>query len=158
MNTRTVLHPTGFGLAVCLIATACAASPSRHSRTDDAAWLTRTLITRESALSSAYNTCHLHALRDAVFAGTRIRLQNGRRIDPVREARDHICNHLHRQVTPDSVAVRAVGDDSALVTGTQRFCAIGVTPCTAPGSHFAHLWTLDRGHWRMGWMRRDPIH
>lgn len=158
MNTRIALRHTGLGLAVCLIATACAASPLQRSRADDAAWLTRTLIAWESVLSRAYNACHLHALRDALFAGTRIRLPDKHRIDPVREARDHICNHLHRQVTPGSLLVRAVGDDSALVTGTQRFCAIGSTSCTALGSHFAHLWTLDHGHWRMGWMRRYPIH
>lgn len=158
MNTRNALRPAGLGLAVCLAATACTASQVQRSRADDAAWLTRTLVSREAALSRSYNTCHLHALRETILAGTRIRLPGTHRIDPVREARDRICNHLHRQVTPGSLMVRAVGDNSALVTGTQRFCAIGVTPCKAPGSHFAHLWTLDHAHWRLGWMRRHPIH
>lgn len=153
MDIRTALRRTLPGLLVIASATACAANPPR---TPDAAWLRRTLAAQEAGLSRAYNHCHLHALRADLFAGTRIGLPDGRRIDPVLEARERICHRLHRQVVSGSLVVRAVGDDSALVTGTQRFCAVGNAPCHDPGSRFAQLWTLDRGHWRIGWMRRYP--
>ncbi len=158
MKIRTALRRATFGLAVCLTATACPASPPSSQRVAEGSWLSRTLVAREAALSRAYNTCHLHALRASLFAGTTIETPDGRRIDPMIEARDRICGHLHRQVMPGSLSVRAVGDDSALVTGMQRFCAIGASPCAEQGSGFAQLWSMDRGHWRLGWMRRfaDP--
>lgn len=157
MNTRSALRHTGLGLTVCLAAAACTTSLRQRSSADDADWLTRTLIGREAALSRTYNTCHLHALRDTILAGTLVRMPDGRRLDPVREARDRICGHRHRQTVPGSLIVRAVGYNSALVTGTQRFCAIGVTPCTGPGAQFAHLWTLANGQWRLDWIRRYPM-
>lgn len=162
MNTRTVLHQARLGLVVYLMASAlmasvCAASPLRHARAEDALWLTQTLIAQENALNHAYNTCDLHRLRAKLFAGTRIDLPHGRYIDPILEARDRICGHLHLQLVADSLVIKAVGDDSALVTGTEYFSAIGATSIAAQGSRFAQLWTLDRGHWRMAWIRRYPL-
>jgi hypothetical protein len=154
MKTRTALRCATFGLTICLTATARPASAASSLHVADGSWLSRTLVAREAALSRAYNTCNLHALHASLFAGTTIEAPDGRRIDPLIEARDRICGHLHRQVMPGSLSVGAVGDDSALVSGRQRFCAIGVTPCAERGSTFAELWTLDRGHWRLGWMRR----
>ena len=157
MKTSIAIHRAALGLTACLSIAACNAS-SVARNTDDIAWLKRTLAAQEAALSRAYDTCNLHALRDRLFAGTSIETPDGQRIDPVIEARDRFCGRLHRQVLPGSLTVRAVGDDSALVVGMQRFCPIGADSCAELGSRFAQLWTLDRGHWRMGWMRRfdDP--
>lgn len=159
MKMRTALRCATFGLTICLSATAFPASsaPSRHVAAGS--WLSRTLAAREAALSHAYNSCNLHALRASLFAGTTIETPDGERIDPLIEARQRICGHRRRQVMRGSLSVRAVGDDSALVTGRQRFCAVGASPCTERGSTFAELWTLDRGHWRLAWMRRfsDPL-
>lgn len=155
MKTRTALCCVTVGLAVCLTTTARPASPDPSLHVADGSWLSRTLVARQAALNRAYNTCNLHALRASLFAGTTIETPDGRRLDPVTDARDRICDHLRRQVLPGSLSVRAVGDDSALVTGMQRFCAIDASPCMEQGSAFAQLWTLDRSHWRLGWMRRS---
>lgn len=159
MKTRTAMRCAAFGLSACLSATAFPASPAPSQHAADGSWLSRTLAAREAALSRAYNTCNLHALRASLFAGTTIETPDGRRIDPLIEARERTCGHLRRQVMPGSLSVRAVGDDSALVTGRQRFCAVGAGPCAEQGSKFSQLWTLDRGHWRLAWMRRftDPL-
>lgn len=154
MNMLAALRCATFGLYACLIATVCPASPAPLQHVADGSWLSRTLVAREAALSRAYNTCNLHALRASLFAGTTITTPEGQRIDPVIEARDRLCGRRHRQVMPGSLSVRAVGDDSALVIGRQRFCVVGVSPCAERGSTFAELWTLDRGLWRLGWMRR----
>ncbi len=154
MKTRTALRCATFGLYACLSATAFSASPAPSQYVADGSWLSRTLVSREAALSRAYNTCNLHGLHASLFAGTTIESPDGRRIGPMIEARHRICGHLRRQVMPGSLSVRAVGDDSALVIGRQRFCVVGVSPCAERGSTFAQLWTLDRGHWRLGWMRR----
>lgn len=153
MKTCTAVRCAAFGLSACLSATACPASPPPPRLAADGSWLSRTLAAREAALSHAYNTCNLHALRASLFAGTTIETPDGRHIDPLIEARERICGHLRRQVIRGSLSVRAVGDDSALVNGRQRFCAIGASPCAEQGSKFSQLWTLDRGHWRLAWMR-----
>lgn len=154
MDIPATLRRTRVVLLALASTAACASSPPPSQ---DMRWLRRTLVAQEAALSRAYNHCHLHALRAALFAGTTIVLPDGRHIDPVIEARDQICGKRHRQVMAGSLRVRAVGDDSALVTGRQRFCPVGDVPCTTPGSRFVQLWTLDRGHWRMGWIRRTPL-
>lgn len=151
METRAVLRRTLSASAMGLVAFAAHASPRHRS---DGAWLCQALVRREAALTRAYNTCNLHALRASLFVGTTIETSDGRHVDPVAEARDRICGRLHRQVISGTLSVRGVGDDSALVTGTQRFCVVEARPCAAPGGRFAQLWTLDRGHWRMGWMHR----
>ncbi|MGN6706952.1 MAG: nuclear transport factor 2 family protein [Rhodanobacter sp.] len=154
METRTVLRRAISATTVSLVATVAFPSPASPGHLTDDAWLRQTIMAREAALTRAYNTCNLHALRASLFAGTSIETPDGRRVDPVIEARDRICGHLRRQVMPGSLTVRAVGDDSALVTGTQRFCGKDAGSCAVQGSKFAQLWTLDRGHWRLGWMRR----
>lgn len=139
----------------CLLAavtTAVCAEPAPHQQ--DTTWLRRTLVAREAALNRAYNRCHLHALRAALFAGARIELADGRRLDPVLEARRQLCGQRRREVRAGGLVVRAIGDDSALVSGVERFCAVGSATCTAPALHFAQLWTLDRGHWRIDWIWR----
>lgn len=157
METRIVLRHAIAATAISLVASAAIASPaSPGDRTNDA-WLRQTLAAREAALTRAYDTCNLHALRASVFAGTRVATPDGRRIDPLTEARDRICGRLRREVVPGSLSVRAVGDDSALVSGVQRFCAIDGRPCAAPGGRFVQLWTLDQGQWRMGWMKRSGV-
>ncbi len=155
MQARTALRFAAFGLIICLTATARPVSAASSLHVADGSWLSRTLVAREAALSRAYNTCNLHALHASLFAGTTIETPDGSRIDPLREVRDRICGHLRRQVLPGSLSVHAVGNDSALVTGRQRFCAIGASPCAGQVSTFAQLWTLYRGHWRLGWMRRS---
>lgn len=159
MKKCTALRRTAFGLSVCLIATACSVLPKQREQAAADPWLTRTLAAREAAMGRAYDTCNLHALRASLFAGTTIGLPDGRHVDPVIEARDHICAHLHREVLPGSLTVRAIGDDSALVTGTQRFCAIDASHCTQEGAQFAHLWTLNGGGWRVRRMSHaaDPL-
>ena len=152
METRTVLR-RAISATVSLVATAAFASPASPGHRADDAWLRQALMAREAALTRAYNTCNLHALRASLFAGTTIQTPDGRRIDPVTEARERICGHRHRQVMPGSLTVRAVGDDSALVVGRQRFCGNDAGYCAGQGSKFAQLWTLDRGHWRLAWMR-----
>lgn len=155
MENRTVLHRAIAAAATSLVASAAFASPASPGHRTDEAWLRQTLAAREAALTRAYDTCNLHALRASVFAGTRVATPDGRRIDPLTEARDRICGRLRREVVPGSLSVRAVGDDSALVSGVQRFCAIDGRPCAAPGGRFVQLWTLDHGQWRMGWMKRS---
>lgn len=154
MESCTVLHRVIAATAINLVATAALASPASPGHRTDDAWLDQTLTAREDALTHAYNTCNLHALRASVFAGTRISTPDGRRIDPVIDARDRVCGRLHRQVMTDSLSVRAVGDDNALVTGKQRFCTIDASSCAERWSKFAELWTLGRGYWRMRWIRR----
>lgn len=157
MENRTVLHRAIAATAISLVASAAFASPASPRHRADEAWLRQTLAVREAALTRAYDTCNLHALRASVFAGTRVATPDGRRIDPLTEARDRICGRLRREVVPGSLSVRAVGDDSALVSGVQRFCAIDGRPCAAPGGRFVQLWTLDHGQWRMGWMKRSGV-
>ncbi len=159
MKTRSARRFAAFGLSACLSATACPASAAPPRPAADGSWLSRTLAAREAALSHAYNSCNLHALRASLFAGTTIETPDGGRVDPLIEARQRICGHRHRQVMAGSLSVRAVGDDSALVSGRQRFCAVGAGTCAEQASKFAELWTLDRGHWRLAWMRRfsDPL-
>lgn len=159
MKKCSALRRTALGLSVCLLVNACSTSPSSRPPSADDAWLSRTLAAREAAMSRAYNTCNLHALRASLFAGTTIGMPDGRRIEPVIEARDRVCAHLHREVLPGSLTVRAIDDDSALVTGTQRFCAIGASHCVQDGAQFAHLWTLNGGRWRVRWISRvaDPL-
>lgn len=154
MKSRPMLRRTFFVSAMSLIASAAVASPAApdHGATD--AWLRRTLVAREAALTHAYNTCNLHALRASLYAGTRIGTPEGARIDPVIEARDRICRQRQRELFTDSVQVQAVGDHAALVTGVQRFCPLGGAPCHTPGTKFARLWILGGGRWRLGWMRR----
>ena len=154
MKKRTALHRAAFALSACLITTACSVSPALRQQAAADSWLNRTLPAREAELSRAYNTCNLHALRASMYAGTTIGTPDGRHIDPVIEARDRICGHLHREVLPGSLTVRPVGDHSALVTGTQRFCTIGTRHCGQKGYRFAHLWTLDGGDWQMQRMCR----
>ena len=149
MKKRTVLRHAGLGLFVCLTTAACTVSPARRPQAPADSWLNRTLAVRETTLSQAYDTCNLHALRASLFAGTTIGTPEGRRINPVIEARDHICGKLHREVLPASLVVRPLGDHSALVTGTQRFCPIGARPCVQKGERFTHLWALDAEGWRM---------
>ncbi len=158
MKKCIALRRTAFGLSVFLLVSACSTSPSPRPQAADS-WLSRTVATREAAMSRAYNTCNLHALRASLFAGTTIGMPDGRRIEPVIEARDRICANLHREVLPGSMTVRAIGDDSALITGTQRFCAIGASQCVQEGARFAHLWTLNGGGWRVRWISRaaDPL-
>lgn len=152
MRIRTVLHRAILATAISLVACAAFASPVSPGYRVDHAWLRQTLAAREAALTRAYNTCNLHALRASVFAGTTITTPDGRHIDPVIDARDRVCGRLRREVMPGSLTVRAVGDDSALVSGRQRFCAIEGGPCAVPGGRFVQLWTLDHGQWRMGLM------
>lgn len=150
MENRTVLHCTV--IAISLIAATASASslPSGH-RADDA-WLHQTLIAREAALTRDYNTCNLHALRASLFAGTTVTRSDSRKIDPVMDARDRVCGRLHREVVPGSLVVRALGDDSALVSGLQRFCPNDSDPCSERDQKFVHVWTLGQGDWRMGLM------
>lgn len=152
MKIHTVLCRTILAIAISPVAYATFASPVSLSDRGDYAWLRQTLAEREAALTRAYNTCNLHALRASAFAGTTILTPDGRHIDPVIDARDRVCGHLRREVIPGSITVRAVGDDSALVSGKQRFCAIGEGPCNVPSARFVQLWTLDHGQWRMGLM------
>lgn len=152
MKIRTVLCRTILAIAISLVAYVSFASPVSPSDRGDYAWLRQALTEREAALTRAYNTCNLHALRASVFAGTTILTPDGRHIDPVIDARDRVCSHLRREVVPGSITVRAVGDDSALVSGKQRFCTIGEGPCNVPSARFAQLWTLYQGQWRMGLM------
>lgn len=154
MNMRTALRCATFGLYACLTVTVCPASPAPLQHVADGSWLSRTLVAREAVLTRAYNTCNLHALRANLFAGTTITTPDGQRIDPVIEARDRICGRLHRRLIPGSLSVRAVGDDSALVTGMQRFCPVEAGHCAVQDSRFAELWTRGQGRWRMAWMRR----
>ncbi len=152
METRTVLFRAILATAIGLVASTAIASPaSPGDRTNDA-WLRQTLAAREAALTRAYNACNLHALRASVFAGTTVTAPNGTRVDPVIDARDRVCSRLRREVVPGSLSVRAVGDDSALVSGRQRFCVIDGGSCAAPDERFVQLWTLDHGKWRMGWI------
>ncbi len=151
MENRIVLRRAISATAISLVASFAFASPGH--RADDA-WLRQTLAAREAALTRAYNTCNLHALRASVFTGITITVPDGHRIDPVIDARNHVCSRLHREVMPGSLRVRAVGDDSALVSGMQRFCAIDASSCAQRWSKFAELWTLGRGYWRMGWIGR----
>jgi hypothetical protein len=159
METVAVIRRAIFATTVNLVATAAFASPASSGYRTDNAWLFHVITAREVALSRVYNTCNLHALRASLFAGTTIQTPGGRRIHPVTEARDRICGHRHRQVMPGSLTVRAVGNDSALVVGMQRFCGNAAGTCAVQGSKFAQLWTLDRGHWRLAWMRRfaEPL-
>lgn len=157
MESRTVLHRVIAATAINLIATAALASPASPGPRTDEVWLRQTLTAREAALTHAYNTCNLHALRASVFAGTTLTTPDGRRVDPVIDARDRVCARLRREVVPGSLSVRAVGDDSALVSGEQRFCAIDGGPCAVPDIRFVQLWTLDHGQWRMGWMKRSGV-
>jgi hypothetical protein len=150
MEIRTVLHCAILATAISLAACASLVSPGHRV---DHAWLRQTLTAREAALTRAYNTCNLHALRASVFAGTTITTPDGRHVDPVIDARDRVCGRMRREVVSGSLSVRAVGDDSAVVIGVQRFCVIGRGPCSARGSRFVQLWTLDHGKWRMGLMR-----
>jgi len=154
MGTLTLLRHAMYGTMISMIASVGFAASAANSHRTDGGWLRQTLVAREAALSRAYNTCNLHALRASLFAGTAIITPDGQRIDPVIDARDRICARLDRQLIPGSVSVRALGDDSALVTGMQRFCGVKARPCAVQGSKFVHLWTLDHGHWRIGWMRR----
>jgi len=157
METRTVLRHAIAATAISLVASAAIASPaSPDDRTNDA-WLRQTLAAREAALTRAYNTCNLHALRASVFAGTTVTAPNGTRVDPVIDARDRVCGRLRREVVPGSLSVRAVGDDSAWVSGRQRFCAAGSDSCAVPGRRFVQLWTLDHGKWRMGWIKHSGV-
>lgn len=157
METRTVLRHAIAATAISLVASTAIASPaSPGDRTNDP-WLRQTLAAREAALTRAYNSCDLHALRASIFAGTTISTPDARRIDPVIDVRDRVCGRLHREVTPGSLSVRAVGDDSALVSGAQRFCAIGGGACATPDGRFVQLWTLDHGQWRMGWMKCSGV-
>ena len=149
MKKRIALYRVAFGLSICLITAACSVSPALRQQAAADSWLSRALSAREAKLSHAYNTCNLRALRASLYAGTTIGTPDGRRIDPVIEARDNICGHLHREVLPGSLTVRPLGDHSALVTGTQRFCAIDASHCEQKGHRFAHLWTLDGGDWQM---------
>ncbi|MDQ6647105.1 MAG: nuclear transport factor 2 family protein [Pseudomonadota bacterium] len=159
MKKFTALRRAAFGLSMCLMATACAVSPSPRQQAATDPWLSRTLVAQEAAISRAYNSCNLHALRASLFAGTMIGMPDGRRVDPLIEARDRICAHLHREVLPGSLSVRPIGDDSALVIGMQRFCGIVGDRCSQEGSQFTHLWTLNGEGWRVRWMRRagDPL-
>lgn len=152
MKIRTFLCRTILAMAISLVAYAAFASPVSPSDRGDYAWLRQTLAERESALTRAYNTCNLHALRASVFAGTTILTPDGRHIDPVIDARDHVCGRLLREVAPGSLVVRALGDDSALVSGVQRFCASDSDSCPEKDETFVHLWTLGQEHWRMGLM------
>lgn len=158
MENRTVLHRVILVTTISLGASAAFALPASAGHRADAAWLRLTLTAREDALTRAYNTCNLHVLRARVFAGTTLTTPDGRHVDPVIDARDRVCGRLRREVMPGSLKVRAVGDDSALVSGMQRFCAIDAGSCTVRWSKFAALWTDGRGTWRMGWIRRvdDP--
>jgi hypothetical protein len=155
MENRTVLHRVILATAISLVASAAFASPASPDHRADDAWLHQTLTAREAALTRAYNTCNLHALRASLFAGTRISRPEGPRIDPVIEAHDRICGRRRREVLGDSLHVQAVGDHAALVTGIQRFCPLGAEPCHASGVEFARLWILGGGRWRIGWMRRS---
>jgi hypothetical protein len=158
MEIHTVLHCAILATAISLAACAACASPVPPGHRVDHAWLRQTLTAREAALTRAYNTCNLHALRASVFAGTTITTLDGRHIDPVIDARDRVCGRLRREVVSGSLSVRAVGDDSALVSGVQRFCVIDSGSCSARGGRFVELWTLDHGKWRMGLMHpfSDP--
>ncbi|RCS30655.1 nuclear transport factor 2 family protein [Rhodanobacter denitrificans] len=152
MKIRTVLRHAIAATAISMVATTAFASPAPPGHRTDDAWLRQALIAREGALTHAYNTCNLHALRASLFAGTALRAPDGRHIDPVIDARDRVCGRLHRQVMPGSLSVRGMGDDSALVNGTQCFCAINSVSCSTRGERFVHLWTLDHGLWRMSLM------
>ncbi|MDO1528757.1 nuclear transport factor 2 family protein [Fulvimonas sp. R45] len=152
MEIRTILRHAIVATAISTVATAAVASPPSPGRRTDDAWLRQALIAREGALSRAYDTCNLHALRASLFAGTVLGTPDGRRIDPVIDARDRVCGRLHRHVTPGSLSVRGVGDDSAWVDGMQRFCALAGGSCSTRGERFVHLWTLDHGQWRMSLM------
>lgn len=152
MKIRTVLCRAILAMAISLVACATFASPVSLSDRVDYAWLRQTLAEREAALTRSYNTCNLHALRASAFAGTTILTPDGQHIDLVIDARDRVCGHLRREVIPGSITVRAVGDDSALVSGRQRFCAIEGGPCEVSSGRFVQLWTLDHGQWRMGLM------
>ena len=150
MENRTVLHCV-FAAISLVGSTTLASTVSKGIRADEG-WLHQTLTAREATLTRAYNTCNLHALRASLFAGTTVTTPDGRRVDPVIDARDHVCGRLRREVVPGSLAVRALGDDSALVSGMQRFCANESDSCSEKGERFVHLWTLGDGHWRMGLM------
>ncbi|MDE2155729.1 MAG: nuclear transport factor 2 family protein [Xanthomonadaceae bacterium] len=149
MENRTVLYCSATVMAINLVFSTVLASSVSQGHHDDA-WLYQTLTAREAALTRAYDTCNLHALRASLFAGTTVTTPDGRHIDPVIDARDHVCGRLHREVVPGSLVVRALGDDSALVSGVQRFCANDSDSCSEKGERFFQLWTLGHGHWRMG--------
>lgn len=153
MENRTALYRAVLATAISLVASTAFASPASPDHGNDHAWLRRILTAREAALTHAYNTCNLHALRASMFAGTATRTPGGRRVDPVIDAHDRVCSHLRREVTPGSLSVRAVGDDSALVSGRQRYCAIDGDSCVGQGQRFIQLWTLDHGRWLIGWMK-----
>lgn len=150
MENRTVLQCTVTAISL-IAATAFASSVPPGHRADDA-WLHQTLTAREAALTRDFNTCNLHALRASLFAGTTVTRPDSRQIDPVIDARDRVCGRLHREVVPGSLAVRALGDDSALVSGVQRFCPNDSESCSERGQKFIQVWTQGHGRWRMGLM------
>lgn len=157
MENRTVLHRAIAAAAISLVASAAFASPASPGHRTDETWLRQTLAAREAALTRAYDTCNLHALRASVFAGTTVATPGGHSVDPVIDARERVCGQLRREVVPGSLVVRAVGDDSALVSGRQRYCIVDGDTCVAHGRRFVQLWTLDHGQWRMGWIRHSGV-
>lgn len=157
MNLRTAFHCFGLCLAFGLASAAgCPTLSAQPQRAGDTAWLARTLATQEAVLSQAYNACDLHRLRAYILQGASVATPDGRRVDPLKEARGRICGRMRRNIVAGSLVVRPVGNTGALVVGEERFCPVGKASCSAPSNRFVARWARYDRAWRVAWIRRLP--
>jgi len=158
MKLATASHLFGVCLAFGLASVAIGSpSPSPPGPIGETPWLARTLAAQEAALSHAYNDCRLHRLRAYMLQGAFVAGADGRRIDPLKEARERICGRMRRDVVAESLVVRPIGNAGALVAGEERFCPVGEAGCAAPPTRFLAQWARYDGAWRVAWIRRLPV-
>lgn len=157
MKLATASHFFGVCLAFGLASVAIGSPPPQPRQAGDTPWLARTLAAQEAALSRAYNDCRLHRLRAYMLQGAFVAEPDGRRVDPMKEARERICGRMRRDVVAESLVVRPIGNTGALVAGQERFCPVGEAFCAAPPTRFLAQWARYDGAWRVAWIRRLAV-